>query len=411
MKRVLAIALSGLLAACGDERVAGGGGIETNNTVALRVVDGQGTAVVAARVVARPADWIPGEGAQQAPGFELTTDARGIASGELTDGRWTFEARKGGLAILSTRWIDASTATTDLPLAPMGRLSGRVALLAGEPFATVGVAGTEHVVRTDSTGRWSLDSLPSGSLELVVAQRPARRDTVALSPGESDSVPWTGSPALRALGSSGWILLDDFSALRPAVSVASTGAAWYMADDGITGGGSRFLRTDGRVDSAWGNFLVSGDPVGGRSFRAKFDIDTENQVIGQGYLQVGMSLPEPGQCLDFGTLDSLGVSLRGNGTVRLEFRAAIHDSLQDFSSYPGISLRPDSLSWTTFRIPVDRIVPLATSGHPDIAWSRVAECVLEIRLIARTDLDLGMSDLRVHGVPLENFLRPRLRKP
>lgn len=411
MKRGLAIVLSGLLAACGDERVAGGGGIETNNTVALRVFDDLGVPVASARVVARPSDWIPAEGGRTAPGFELTTDARGVAAGELAEGRWTFEARKGGLAILSTRWIDASTDTANLPLSPMGRLSGRVALSTGESYATVVVAGTDHLVRTDSIGRWSLDSLPPGNLDLVVAQHPSSRDKIVLSPGASDSIPWTGSPALRRLDSGGWVLLDDFSARRPAVSVASTGAAWYMANDRLTGGNSRFLRIDGQVDSVWERFLVQGDPTGGGSFQARFDIDTETQVIGLGYMQVGMSLPEPGQCLDFGSLDTLGITLRGNRSVRIEVRAAIHDSLQDFSSYPGIVLGPDSLEWTTFRIPVDQLVPQATSSHPDIPWSRVAECVLEIRLLARTDQDLDMADFRVHGVPLENFLRPRARNP
>lgn len=405
------VILVALVAGCGEEQVAGGGGIETNNTVALRVFDDLGAPVASARVVARPSDWIPTEGGRSAPGFELTTDAQGVASGELAEGRWTFEARKGGLAILSTRWIDASTGTANLPLAPMGGLSGRVALLAGESYATVVVAGTDHLVRTDSAGRWSLDSLPSGSLELVVAQHPSRRDTIALPPGANDSVPWTGSPALRALETDGWVLLDDFAARRPAVSVASTGASWYMANDRLTGGNSRFLRVDGQVDSVWERFLVAGDPAGGGSFQARFDIDTETQVIGLGYMQVGISLPEPGQCLDFGPLDTLGITLRGNRSVRMEVRAAIHDSLQDYSSYPGIVLSPDSLEWKTFRIPVDQLVPQETSSHPTIPWSRVAECVLEIRLLARTDQDLDMADFRVHGVPLENFVRPRARKP
>ena len=411
MRTPLAIGLASWLAACGDERVAGGGGIETNNTIALRVVDDQGAPVVAARVVARPADWIPGGSESTPPGFELSTDIEGRVSGELNSGRWTFEARKGGLAILSTRDVDGLSGSATLELAKMARLSGRVGLAPGESFAVVSVSGTGHAARTDSNGHWTLDSLPSGTLSLVVSGRESHRDTVVLATGATDTVSWTGSPALRALDSSGWVLLDDFSTTRPAVSIAATGAAWYMSNDRISSGNSKFLRVDGRPDSSWERFLVPGDPAGSWSFQARLDIDTETQAVGLGYLQVGMSLPEPGQCLDFGTLDSLGVSLRGNGTVRLEFRSAIHDSLQDHSSYPGIELTPVADSWTTFRIPVVRIVPGSMSNHPNIPWSRAAECVLEIRVVARMDQDLGMSDLRVHGVPLENFLYPRVRKP
>lgn len=411
MSKLWKSGLAALLVACGDDRVAGGGGIETNNTIDLVVVDEHGAPVAAARVVARPADWIPGGAdAPAPPGFDLSTDADGRVLGLLSEGRWTFEARKGASAILSTLDVEGRSGSATLALAKMARLSGRVALAAGESFAVVSVSGTGHAVRTDATGRWTLDSLPSGVLNLAVSNR-AVRDTVKLDPGESDSAPWTGGSDLRALDSNGWVLLDDFTAGRPAIAIAATGASWYMANDRISGGNSTFLRLDGRQDSSWGAFLVAGDPVGSSSFQARFDIDTETQVLGLGYLQVGMSLPEPGQCLDFTNLDTLAIALRGSASVRVEFRSAIHDSLQDYSSYPGILLDPVADAWTTFRIPVDRIVPSSTAGHPDIPWSRAAECVLELRMMVRVDQDLGISDLRLHGVPLENFLYPRVRKP
>jgi hypothetical protein len=398
-----------LLCACAEDRSAGGGGIETNNTVEVRLLDSLGAPVASAKVVVRPADWIAGSSSSPPPGQILTSDASGMASGTIPDGRWTFEGRKGGLAVLVTREISVSGALGALVMAPLASLSGRVALAAGESSALVAVPGTDHIARTDAAGRWEMDSLPAGMMGLVVSGKERVVDTVELAAGTRDSLPWTGSPSLRVLDSAGWVLLDNFSRARPAVSAAGPGAVWYMATDRITGGRSVFRRVDGVLDSVWSRFLVPGDPTLGGSFQAAFDIDTTASAGGGPYLQVGMSLPEAGQCLDLGALDSLGITFRATGPVRLEFRSDIHDSLQDYSSYPGIDLLPTNGDWTTHRLPAERLLPRIDATHPDIPWSRVAGCVLEVRIVAAEDLELGLSDLRIHGVSLERFLKGRER--
>ncbi len=409
MRRVGVVAIIVGLCACAEDRSAGGGGIETNNTVGVRLLDTLGEPVASARVVVRPADWIAMDPTSPSPGQILTSDASGLVSGTLADGRWTFEGRKGGLAVLVTREVTGSVVLGTLVMAPLASLSGRVALAAGEPSVLVAVAGTDHVARTDAAGRWKMDSLPAGILGLVVSGKEDFVDTVELAAGTRDSIPWTGTPSLRALDSSGWVLLDDFSRARPAISAAGPGAVWYMATDRLTGGSSVFRRVDGVLDSVWSRFLVPGDPALRGSFQATFDIDTNASALGGPYLQVGMSLPETGQCLDLGALDSLGITFRATGPVRLEFRSDIHDSLQDYSSYPGVDLLATNGDWTTHRLFVGHFLPRADAAHPDIPWSRAAGCVLEVRIVADEDLELGLSDLRIHGVSLERFLKARER--
>jgi hypothetical protein len=244
---------------------------------------------------------------------------------------------------------------------------------------------------------------------VVVSGREGVVDSVVLVAGTRDTLPWTGAPSLRDLDSAGWILLDDFERPRPAISRAGPGAVWYMATDRVNGGRSVFRRRDGEIDSVWSRFLVTGDPSAPPSFQALFDLDTTAPTLGGAYLQVGMSLPESGQCLDLGAMDSVSVTLDANGPVRLELRSDIHDSLQDFSSYPGVDLRPVDTGWTTFRIPVKDMVPRDDAAHPDIPWSRVAGCAMELRIIAEREIRIGLSDLRLHGVTLERFLKGRNR--
>lgn len=409
MKRWLSVALVTLLWGCGDDLSAGGGGIETNNTIALTVQDAHGAPVASARVVARPSDWVRGSSIDSIVRQDLTSDSMGRVVVRLAAGRWTFEARKEGLAALSTRQIVRDGSLGNLVVQPMSGLSGRVALAPGELSARVAIAGTDHSVLTDAEGRWSMDSLPPGSLQVVVVGGSRAADSIELAAGDLDTLPWTGSPSLRALDSAGWILLDDFTKARPSISQAANGAVWYMASDRGSGGKSSFLRTDGGLDSVWSRFRVDGVPAGKSSFQATFDIDSGTTASGGAYMQVGMSFPVDDQCLDFGALDSLSITLRTTGPVRLEFRSAIHDSLKDYTSYAGVDLPSGGSAWKTHHIEVARLVPKSDAAHPSIPWSRVAECVLELRIVVTNDLTLGLSDLRVHGVPLDRFLQGRPR--
>lgn len=406
-KAAIAAILMGLWGCADDRSADGGGGIETNNTVQVRILDSLGQGVGAARVRVRPADWTGDQTGSPVPGQILATDASGLAVAFLPKGSWTFEANREGMAALATHEIDGSVSLGELVLAPSARLSGRVALSADEAFAWVSIAGTDHRVRTDSTGRWTMDSLPAGSLGVMVSNRKGAVDSVKLVAGTSDSLPWSGSPALRALDSAGWVLLDDFSKERPSVSAAAYGAVWYMASDREAGKGSRFLRRDGGIDSLWARFLVPGEASQRGAFFAKFDFDSSGLALGSAYMQVGMSFPVAGECLDLGGLDSVLVSLRSTGRVRLEFRSDIHDSLLDYSSYPGADIASTGGSWSTIRLPSSRFQPKSDATHPDIPWARVAGCVLEMRLIASGDLDLELADLRVHGVLLDRFLAGR----
>jgi len=194
MRRLLLPFLCGLLAGCGADRLAGGNSTEADNALTGFVIDSLGRPAVGARVTAMPSRSV--EASQRR---ETTTDGAGAWRLPAGDGTWMVEVQGEGLRAATVG--SAGTLPPRLVLARPASLSGRARLdLPGA--VEVAVRGSLHRTRTDSLGRWRLDSLPAGvALEVVAIG--ATGDT-ACSPGQILSAGEAGTAALPLQLSSAW---------------------------------------------------------------------------------------------------------------------------------------------------------------------------------------------------------------
>ncbi|MBK8800458.1 MAG: hypothetical protein IPN71_00085 [Fibrobacteres bacterium] len=177
---------------CGLDRQAGGSTSETSNGLQVRVVGADGQPAARTRVRIRPADYLAQEwtrlDASQGIIDTLTDD-----SGQVRIPRPSGELRIEALGAtgLAQARLDSSSSIATCRLAPSARLSGSVRLEPGDSRARIQVRGLERGIWTDSLGRFQLDSMPSGRLEIrasIVARQTAAEVLAALHPGESDSV-------------------------------------------------------------------------------------------------------------------------------------------------------------------------------------------------------------------------------
>lgn len=409
-----AVVLCVLLAGCGQEQVAGGGGIETNNTVAARVVDVSGVPVAGAELVVRPSGWLPDQTGADSLAFRGSSDAAGRVEFSVPRGDWTIEVRSSGTGHLLSRRIESSGGVGDLVLRPMGRVRG-VVFSAGRASATlVGIRGTRHATRPDSTGAYQLDSLPPGTLDLVVVAPGGNRlDRVDLAPASTVDLPFTGDSGIRALDSAGWIRLDDFRAATPAVAQALPQAAWALRDDRLLEGKSFFQRPDSSRDSSWGRFLVPGGPTGKASIQAGARIDRENLVIGMGFLEMLLELVDSTECLDLSSLGYLRVGYTGTSPVSMELVTAVPESLGRVVSNPSVDLQAWS-DWKTLILDptafsVGSVLPAGASTSRAMDWTEASRCVQAVKFRFVRDLEFGLYDLSLYGVPLERLVASRPR--
>lgn len=413
MKRGLAIALSGLLAACGDDRVAGGGGIETNNTVAARLVDSTGAPVAGAQFEVRRASFVAAS-----PGLD-SIFVRGVSGEdgrirfEVPNGRWTLESRRSGTAQILTAQVAGSSHLGDVALERMARLQGRIAPASAFAGRIVGVTGTGHAASVDSAGRYLLDSLPPGRLELfVVGTGPLARDTVDLAPGQTLDLPFTGAPSLRTIDSSGWIRLDDFRASLPTIGAGLPDAGWRLLDDRSIEGQSFFQRADSVRDSVWSRFLVTNSPAGKGSFRAGFRADMENLVVGTAHLEARLDLVDSTRCLDLSSLAFFRIGYTSTSMFTLGLRIAVPDSVGEVVTHPTLEISNWS-DWKSYIVDptafaLARVVPVGETISQTIPWSESSRCVQGLWFQSNRSLDFGLFDLSIYGVPLDRLLAPRV---
>lgn len=412
--RAASAILVALVAGCGEEQIAGGGGIETNNTVAARVLDASGVPVAGAEMVVRPSAWIPEQLGADSLAFRGLSDAAGRVEFSVPRGDWTIEVRSSGTGHLVSRRIESSGVVGDLVMRPMGRLRGVVRSAWPSGASLVGIRGTRHSTRPDSTGAYELDSLPPGELDLVVvAPGGNRHDRVDLAPASTVDLPYTGNPEIRALDSAGWIRLEDFRSASPTLASALPQAAWTLRDDRLLGGKSFFRRADSSSDSSWGRFLVPGVPTGKASFQTGARIDRENLVIGLGFLEARLELVDSTRCLDLSTLDYLRLGYTGTSSVIMEILTAVPDSQGKVVSNPSVGLQ----AWTDWKTLI--LDPAAFSGGSVMAagasvsrvmdWSEASRCVQGVKFHFIRDADFGVFDLSIHGVTLERLVIPRDR--
>ncbi|MEN9353995.1 MAG: hypothetical protein RL318_1320 [Fibrobacterota bacterium] len=168
------------LAGCGSSDVAGGSGTEAENALTVLARAQDGSRASGALVEVWPSAQVPALGGT-APSFRDTTDASGQARLVLPTGEWSVLVTKGGSAFWRRSGQFDQVQDT---LRPMASLSGVVEGGAGR---LVSLLGLGMAVTCDSTGRFRLDSLPSGTLAIAVSGV-SRSSSVTMVSGEQGIV-------------------------------------------------------------------------------------------------------------------------------------------------------------------------------------------------------------------------------
>lgn len=192
MKRAWILSAAVALVSCGLDRHAGGSTSETSNGLRVQVVLADGQPAARTRIRIRPADFLAEEWTQEDLSLgilDTTTDDSGQIRLWRAPGELQIEAiSASGLA---QAHLDSSASLVRCRLAPSSRLSGSVHLEPGDGRARIQVRGMQRGIWTDSLGRFLLDSLPSGRIEIrasVASRGAAAQFLAALHSGESDSV-------------------------------------------------------------------------------------------------------------------------------------------------------------------------------------------------------------------------------
>ena len=157
-----------LLSACSNDKHDVAGGTEAESTIAMTLqIELAGTPAAHARVCVLPDDFLPTE--DHATEW-LETDTNGFVEVPLEPGSYTVEARhvdgSSAMGAVQNFVFDGDSAAIDtVKLTELSSIEGFVLL--GESTPVIRIAGLDRYVVPDSTGHFVIDSLPTGSFEIL----------------------------------------------------------------------------------------------------------------------------------------------------------------------------------------------------------------------------------------------------
>lgn len=162
---------------CGHDNTAGGNSTETENAIALQIVDSHGQQMgnTAYRVLPL---WFIGDTTQRMAYESYTywgvSDSKGrVRIEQHVAGDYIIEVFNDSLlGVLHYSLTNDSVQTLRqvLSINKPGAIEGWIKLPDTAPFAWIFLYGMDRVARTDSTGYFHLDNLPPGNLTLIAIQ-------------------------------------------------------------------------------------------------------------------------------------------------------------------------------------------------------------------------------------------------
>lgn len=203
MKRWASLLFGLILAACSRNEEAGNT-METENSLALRVLDGSQKGLSAMRVRVRPAWFVAGEDSTESDAWcDTTSDAKGFAyCPDLPEGNYVLETWDDslGAAVEVFHLGEGSGEALPVYARPLGTLQGQVELPAQESYAWVQVYGTERAVRTDSLGHFEFKALPPGTLRVraLVSNRSLGETMVQVRPAQLTRTGYLPPPSAQS---------------------------------------------------------------------------------------------------------------------------------------------------------------------------------------------------------------------
>lgn len=175
-----------MLVACSDDKVTGISTVETENASLIQVVYQDKTPVTHARVKLSPLSY-PDTLTKALR--ECETDSLGYFHLDSSDTNVAVEILANGEGVFEKLSIKDSSRNRELTMAPTGSVHGNVALPIRENFAWIMVYGTDRVIKTDSLGNFSIDSLAPANYKFkAVAGDTAIEFDIEIEPGKKSDV-------------------------------------------------------------------------------------------------------------------------------------------------------------------------------------------------------------------------------
>lgn len=387
-KVVLLLALLGVMWACDNNKQAGGGiWDETENTLALQVVDSLGMPVINARVrLVSNKTWsekiFAGENTIVDSGF---SDSKGWVA--LRTDSWPASVEVNAGTLVARSWVieggDSIQSTVGKPAILRGSL-----VVSSQPMpALMRLYGTTFEAQVQQDGSFSFDSLPQGQYALVTSQgnellmwgQGLLSDSMvvtmdSLSPCDRDSV-----------------LMDDFEDKEEANRFhAVTGAGWwYTYSDSLSSVEPSSFR-EGLVlsEESWN---------GTQSYHASYNVDTTGSgAYALCGFDIGISrLMDSTATYDLSGVDSISFWAKGQGNIVLQMyglRTLEADSMGkwDYSF---------TLSWEWTRFVV----------VPDENWSNVATYANTFTFLSQKDAEIWLDQIVFHGISAADIYPFQLR--
>lgn len=164
---------------CSNDKTAGGNSTETENAIAFRVNDSHGKPLAKVAYKVLPAEFVA-DTAQRLDSLDYAYSGVSDSTGAILienhkPGDFIIELAKDSLLSVLRYSVDdlsqesVHSAETKVKLQKPGRIDGWVELPEGVDFAWVFFHGLDRAFRTDSTGRFVVDNVPSGNLTMLAA--------------------------------------------------------------------------------------------------------------------------------------------------------------------------------------------------------------------------------------------------
>ncbi len=162
-----------LISCTSPDRAGGGSSVETENVITATVLNQQGKPAIGANVQVRASWYLPESFSDsKSISFErdLITDSKGrFECVGLPLGNYVIEVLSDGQGAIVDFIHQDTSKQTQLPrinTSFYGSMIGRVLLPSNVASATLRIFGTERIAQTDSTGFFSIDSIPAGALRI-----------------------------------------------------------------------------------------------------------------------------------------------------------------------------------------------------------------------------------------------------
>lgn len=368
-------ALSGILFACSDgEGHASGIWDETQNGLAIRVVDASGTPVAKARVrIVNTDGWAKNVISGNPIADSAVTNAEGVASlKKISAAAYAEVSAESGVSRIAL--ANGDTAKNDT-LRTAGTLSG-VLNTASLP-QEVRLYGTSFHASVNADGSFVFDSIPAGDYAVVIPSTAAFTYCGAAIADTASTAAQVFSPE-----NADSVLIEDFEDGNASNRFHGiTGGGWWYnySDSTSSVSPEKAVNSVVRNDSGWNASF---------SYHATFSVTSGSSgAFALCGFDIGVSpLLNTSVGYDLSSVDTISFYAKGSGHIKIQFYGS--HALSTDTTGEWIYEFDLSSEWT-------RVV-VTPQGVPD--WENIKNSITTITFMSTANADIWLDEIVFHGI-------------